>query len=142
MISNKKYKFRVKAINREGESEPLETTDAIVAKNPYDPPSPPSQPVIDDYDNKSVLLKWKRPPSDGGRPITHYVVEIKDKFSPTWTEVTKTEDPSPECKVEGLKEKMIYQFRVRAVNKAGSSEPSQPTDNHLCKHKNRKWLNN
>ncbi|KRF85408.1 twitchin isoform X27 [Drosophila virilis] len=138
LTPNKKYKFRVKAINKEGESEPLETTDAILAKNPYDPPSPPSQPVIDDYDNKSVSLKWKRPPSDGGRPVTHYVVEFKDKFSPTWSEVAKTEDPTPECKVEGLKEKMVYQFRVRAVNKAGPSEPSQPTDNHLCKHKNLK----
>ncbi|XP_037720926.1 twitchin isoform X30 [Drosophila subpulchrella] len=138
LTPNKKYKFRVKAINKEGESEPLETSDAIVAKNPYDPPSAPSQPVIDDYDNKSVLLKWKRPPSDGGRPITHYVVEMKDKFSPTWSEVAKTEDPTPECTVEGLKEKMVYQFRVRAVNKAGPSEPSQPTDNHLCKHKNLK----
>lgn len=140
LTPNKKYKFRVKAINKEGESEPLETSDTILAKNPYDPPSPPSQPVIDDYDNKSVMLKWKRPPSDGGRPITHYIVEVKDKFSPTWNEVTKTEDATPECKVEGLKEKMIYQFRVRAVNKAGPSEPSQPTDNHLCKHKNRKSL--
>lgn len=140
LTPNKKYKFRVKAINKEGESEPLETSDAILAKNPYDPPSPPSQPIIDDYDNKSVSLKWNRPPSDGGRPITHYVVEMKDKFSPTWSEVAQTEDPTPKCSVEGLKEKMIYQFRVRAVNKAGASEPSQPTDNHLCKHKNRKLL--
>lgn len=31
----KKYKFRVKAVNKEGESEPLETGDDIVAKNPY-----------------------------------------------------------------------------------------------------------
>lgn len=31
----KKYKLRVKAINKEGESEPLETTDSFIAKNPY-----------------------------------------------------------------------------------------------------------
>lgn len=139
LTPNKKYKFRVKAINKEGESEPLETTEPIEAKNPYDPPSPPGKPEIDDYDNKSVSLKWKRPPSDGGRPILNYIVEMKDKFSPTWNEVAKTEGPTPECKVEGLKEKMVYQFRVRAVNKAGLSEPSEPTDNHLCKHKNRKY---
>lgn len=29
------YQFRVKAINDEGESEPLETDASIVAKNPY-----------------------------------------------------------------------------------------------------------
>ena len=31
----KKYKFRVKAVNAEGESEPLEAEQAIVAKNPF-----------------------------------------------------------------------------------------------------------
>lgn len=32
----KDYKFRVKAVNAEGESEPLETEETIKAKNPYD----------------------------------------------------------------------------------------------------------
>lgn len=140
LTPGKKYKFRVKAINKEGESEPLECDEAILAKNPYDPPSAPGKPVIDDYDNKSVLLKWKLPPSDGGRPILHYVIEQKDKFSPAWTEVAKTEGPTLECQVENLKEKMVYNFRVRAINKAGPSDPSEPTDNHLCKHKNCKYL--
>jgi len=35
LTPKKKYKFRVKAVNKEGESEPLESDDAIVAKNPY-----------------------------------------------------------------------------------------------------------
>lgn len=29
------YKFRVKAVNKEGASDPLETDSAIVAKNPF-----------------------------------------------------------------------------------------------------------
>ena len=33
-----------------------------------------------------VQLKWQKPEKDGGRPILHYVVEQKDKFS-DWTEV-------------------------------------------------------
>lgn len=35
LTPQKKYKIRVKAVNKEGESEPLETEDPIVAKNPY-----------------------------------------------------------------------------------------------------------
>lgn len=136
---NKKYKFRVKAVNKEGESEPLETTDAILAKNPYDEPSKPGKPLIDDYDNVSATLKWDKPENDGGRPITHYTVEMKSKFSPDWQEVLKTDDDKCTGKVEGLKENMVYQFRVKAHNKAGASEASEPTDNHLCKHKNRKY---
>lgn len=29
------YEFRVKAVNEEGESEPLKTDHSIIAKNPY-----------------------------------------------------------------------------------------------------------
>lgn len=137
LTPKKKYKFRVRAKNKEGESEPLETDEAITAKNPYDEPGMPGKPEIIDYDNKSVTLKWAKPESDGGRAITHYTIEMKDKFSPDWIEVATTPGPEPEGKVEELKEKMIYQFRVRAHNKAGPGQPSEPTDNHVCKHKNR-----
>lgn len=136
LTPGKKYKFRVKAVNKEGESEPLETTDAITAKNPYDAPKAPAKPDIFDYDNVSATLRWEKPSNDGGRPITHYTVEMKSKFSPDWLEVVKTETDKCEGKVEGLKENQVYQFRVRAHNKAGASEASEPTDNHLCKHKN------
>jgi Fibronectin type III domain len=102
-----------------------------------DEPGRPGKPDIFDYDNQSVSLKWTKPDADGGRPLTHYTVEMKDKLSANWVEVFKTADTTCEAKVEGLKEKQVYQFRIRAHNKAGSSEPSDPTDNHICKHKNR-----
>lgn len=105
-----------------------------------DEPGRPGKPEIIDYDNKSVTLRWAKPESDGGRPITHYTIEMKDKFTADWVEVTKTDNNNPEGRVEGLKEKMVYQFRVRAHNKAGMSEPSDATDNHICKHKNCKFL--
>ena len=35
LTPNKKYKFRVKAVNKEGESEPLENDEPILARNPY-----------------------------------------------------------------------------------------------------------
>lgn len=139
LTPNKKYKFRVKAKNKEGESEPLETTDAILAKNPYDEPDAPGKPVIADYDNVSATLNWLKPAKDGGRPITNYTVEMKSKFSPDWTEVFKTDDDKCEAKIDGLKENLTYQFRVKAHNKAGPSKPSEATEPHLCKHRNRKY---
>ena len=51
-----------------------------------DEPGKPGKPEITDYDNTMVKLKWEKPEKDGGRPILHYVVEQKDKFS-DWTEV-------------------------------------------------------
>lgn len=141
LTPNKKYKFRVRAKNKEGESEPLETTDAILARNPYDEPSKPGKPDIVDYDNVSATLNWAKPEKDGGRPITHYTVEMKSKFSPEWAEVLKTPDDKCEAVIDGLKENLTYQFRVKAHNKAGPSEASEPTDNHLCKYKNCKFIN-
>ena len=35
LVPGKDYKFRVKAVNPEGESEPLETDKATTAKNPF-----------------------------------------------------------------------------------------------------------
>ena len=35
LTPKKKYKFRVKAVNKEGESEALEADEAIMARNPY-----------------------------------------------------------------------------------------------------------
>jgi len=103
-----------------------------------DEPGRPGKPDIIDYDNKSVTLKWAKPEEDGGRPITHYTVEMKDKLSVEWVEVLKTKDNNPEGVVQGLKEKNVYQFRVRAHNKAGASEPSEPTSSHVCKHRHSK----
>lgn len=84
------YQFRVKAINEEGESEPLETDGSILAKNPYDAASKPGTPKIDDYNEHMVKLKWEPPKDDGGAPITGYIIEKKDKFSPIWDEVLTT----------------------------------------------------
>ena len=42
--------------------------------------------------------------------------------------------------MEGFKEGQIYEWRVRAVNKAGQSSPSQPTPKHTAKHRNCKFL--
>ena len=68
------------AINKEGQSQPVLTGDPILAENPYRPPGQPGEPSIVDFDNKSVTLRWAKPKDDGGRPISHYIIQKKDKF--------------------------------------------------------------
>ena len=139
LTPGKKYKFRVRAVNKEGQSEPLESSDAIEAKNPYREPDPPLRPVIYDWDNQSVTLRWEKPNFDGGRPITHYVIEQKGKFDVDFIEVATSNDTfNLETTLQGLREKSIFEWRIRAVNKAGPSLPSQTTPKHLVKHRNRK----
>ncbi|XP_035779466.1 twitchin-like isoform X8 [Anopheles albimanus] len=132
----RKFEFRVKAYNKEGESTPLETLLAVKTVNPYDPPEAPGKPYVDDYGVDFVELKWEKPEKDGGRPITHYIIECKNKFLTDWTECAKSETDDCVLKVHGLKEKVVYQFRVRAVNKGGASKASEPSDNHTVKHRN------
>lgn len=84
------YNFRVKAINEEGESEPLETAQSIKAKNPFDIPGKPGTPTLEDWDVDRVDLKWERPKSDGGAPISGYIIEKKEQFSSQWNEILTT----------------------------------------------------
>ena len=93
---------------------------------------------MQDYDNKSAHLKWTKPESDNGAPITGYIIEARRKDAADWTEAAKTIGPDCEGIVEGLREGEQLEFRVRAVNAAGPGAPSKPTDMHLVKYKNLK----
>lgn len=69
-------------------------------------------------------LKWTEPVSDGGSPITGYIIEMKDKYSPLWEKAVETTSPTPKATVTGLIEGNEYQFRVIALNAAGPSQAS------------------
>ena len=75
------YEFRVKAVNKEGESEPLVTLSPIVARDPFGPPGKPGVPEKTDWDSSRIDLKWTMPIDDGGAAISHYVIEKRDKYS-------------------------------------------------------------
>lgn len=61
LTPGKEYLFRVRAVNKEGESDPLETSGATLAKNPYDEPSAPGKPEVSDWNQDHVDLEWKKP---------------------------------------------------------------------------------
>lgn len=110
LTHKKEYLFRVKAVNAIGESEPLEISRSVVIKNEFggtnkmdflmifsicahrltnvnfflDEPSQPGKPLVLDWDQNHVELEWTPPKSDGGRPLTGYVVQKKEKGSPYW----------------------------------------------------------
>ncbi|XP_069132542.1 twitchin-like isoform X10 [Argopecten irradians] len=87
-----------------------------------DVPGRPQGPldVVDVYSDRCALL-WDHPKEDGGCPIKHYIVEMKDAEKDSWEEVCTTEDL--EIDVADLKPGHRYQFRVKAVNEQGVSEP-------------------
>ena len=75
------YEFRVKAVNMEGESEPLVSMEPIVAKDPFTVPGPPGIPEATDWDSHRIDLKWSMPLEDGGAAISHYIIEKRDKYT-------------------------------------------------------------
>jgi len=135
LVPGQEYQFRVVAVNDEGDSDPLTTTSATLAKNPFDEPGKPGTPDIIDYDNESVELKWGSPKSDGGAPIEKYIIEKKDKNKKDWEKAGEVPGDKTTGKVSGLQEGNEYQFRIVAVNKAGPGTPSDPTKSHIAKHR-------
>merc|ERR1712226_1285512 len=130
-----KYRFRVKAVNKIGISDPGEMKGPdILMKDPWDVPDPCGKPNVVDWGPDFAELTWAPPASDGGAPITHYVIEMKEKNMGQWVKgkemtVKEVQDMGGmiKGKQEGLVEGCEYQFRVRAVNKGGPSKPSPPS---------------
>ncbi|KJH43663.1 fibronectin type III domain protein [Dictyocaulus viviparus] len=136
LIAGHEYKFRVAAVNAEGESDPLETFGSTLMKDPFDKPGKPSSLEITDYDKDHADLSWKPPMNDGGAPIESYVIEVKEKYSPVWTEALKVPADKTTATVGNLKEGNEYEFRIRAKNKAGTGDPSDPSERITAKTRN------
>ncbi len=129
------YQFRVKAVNSEGESEPLEGLDTIVAKNPFQPPGPPGKPIMTDYDYDHFDLKWDEPRNDGGSKITGYIIERRDVGDDLWTKAAEVKSKLEIGTVKDVEEGQTYVFRVKAVNAAGAGKPGPESDNLTCRYK-------
>lgn len=96
-------------------------------------------PDIVDWDETSVKLEWTPPARDGGAPITGYIVEMRDKYSPNFVKCAEVHGPNCKATVPKLEEGNQYQFRVKAINKAGPGEPSEETKLHTAKARFREY---
>lgn len=63
---------------------------------------------------------------------------MKDKFGTNFVKAAEVQGPVCTGTVPRLEEGNQYQFRVRAVNKAGPGEPSEATNPHTAKARWRK----
>jgi len=88
------------------------------------PPAAPEAPLeVTEITKNSATLTWKESPEDGGSPITHYLLEMKEAWKSTWTYVEKKRAGEPlKHKLSHLTEGSEYVARVMAENKAGQSE--------------------
>jgi hypothetical protein len=101
-----------------------------------DPPSAPDAPLVDEIFATTCRLQWSPPSSDGGSPITGYVIERRLKGATRWSKVTKhaVAPDTTQITVDELIEGSEYEFRVTACNKVAESEPSAPSPMIVAKN--------
>ena len=123
---NSTNKVRVVAENAAGVGKPSSEI-TFVAKNEFDVPGKPGAPEVN-IKETSAELTWVAPKSDGGTPITNYIVELKKKGDVKW-KVANVDEKVTETKfeVKGLQKGAEYEFRVTAENKMGPGQPSDPS---------------
>lgn len=93
-----------------------------------DPPGPPGIPHSVETTTDSITLSWTKPRSDGGSPVTGYVLEKRKIGDNKWTRATNVTIPDLTFRVPGLQENNEYEFRVAACNAAGQGAWSSNSD--------------
>lgn len=84
LVEGRAYKFLVRAVNQVGDGLSLETENEVIAKNPYDPPTPPGKPNVSDWGEEFAELTWKESEEDGGAEINGYRVEVRNRDRRAW----------------------------------------------------------
>ncbi|KAL3100454.1 hypothetical protein niasHS_001757 [Heterodera schachtii] len=127
LAQGESYQFRVRAVNAVGKGPP---SGACVECSPFvSPPGAPEKPRVGKITKHTVNLSWIRPLHDGGASIDGYVIEQRKMGDDDWARANigvpgAKAVRDTRCTVKDLPEKEQFEFRVRAVNKAGEGEPS------------------
>jgi hypothetical protein len=111
--------MRISNVARTG----TELADACDASNSGTPlttiPGPPTALTVDATSGPAEL-GWVAPASDGGSPITDYLVEYSSDGGTTWTTFPDGTSTATSATVTGLVSGEEYLFRVSAVNTVGT----------------------
>ncbi|XP_064598576.1 muscle M-line assembly protein unc-89-like isoform X2 [Liolophura sinensis] len=140
---DREYNFRVRAENKFAESEPtLPATlqkgrvapgqgrlDPYLLEIPKVPPAlPASKPYVSDIGDESLRLSWKPadiPKALKGVSPTSYRIEVQELPKQDWQTLVSY-IPDTTYRLTDLRPRQDYNFRIRAENEFGLSEPSRP----------------
>uniref|UniRef100_A0A3Q1GCP6 Immunoglobulin superfamily member 22 n=1 Tax=Acanthochromis polyacanthus TaxID=80966 RepID=A0A3Q1GCP6_9TELE len=89
-----------------------------------DHPKPPQGKVeFPELSGRCIRMKWKAPRDDGGKQVTSFVIERRPAGKKSWTRVGEVDGSTTVFSDDKVEEGQAYQFRIRAVNAEGLSEP-------------------
>jgi hypothetical protein len=108
--------FRVALVNAAGTGD-----SAVTVSTPRTVATAPTN-LVGRPSNGQVSLTWKAPSSNGGSPVTDYVVQYRASTASTWLTFPDGTSTATSATVTGLTNGTAYLFRVAGVNAAGIGE--------------------
>ncbi|XP_035756215.1 fibronectin type-III domain-containing protein 3A isoform X3 [Egretta garzetta] len=109
------YRLRVYCVGEGGQSM---ASDSLLVQTPAVVPGPCQPPRLQGRPRaREIQLRWGPPQVDGGSPVTCYGLEMFQTETDEHREVYQGSDV--ECTVGSLLPGRMYNFRLRAANKAG-----------------------
>lgn len=95
-----------------------------LSPNVADKPKPPQGKVeLLERTGKCIKMKWKAPKDNGGKQVTHFIIERKMVGKKSWIKIGEIESKHTTFATDKVEEGKPYQFRIIAVNSEGLSEP-------------------
>jgi hypothetical protein len=86
------------------------------------PPSLPQNLQVTKETMSSISLEWSEPLSDGGTPVTAYIVEIQSEKQEGFSKLALLDGDVHKYTSSKLDSDTAYVFRITAENQAGLSE--------------------
>lgn len=138
LTAGQTYSLRIRAVNAAGTGPASASMDVV----PHTAPSAPLA-LVATSGPASAVLTWQAPASNGGQPVTDYVVQYSTSPTGPFTTFADGTSAALTTTVTGLTNSTPYYFRVAAANLAGPSSwsalagatprgaPSAPTINTI-----------
>ena len=126
LINGQEYRFMLRAVSSSG-------LGSAVITQPVAPYGVPTEPLAVDWavnPQGGVTVSWQQPVSNGGSPITKYIVRARGTSGSVIKQVEAGANATSAA-VTGLPPSTTITFRVVAVNAGGEGIPSDDTDPYV-----------
>jgi hypothetical protein len=122
LLAGINYRARIAAVNGVGTSYSTEFTFTTLRGKA----TKPENVVVSAVSSRNLELNWNLPLTNGGYPISNYVVEISSNRGKKWKTVPKAVSTSRSIQIVNLQPNKSYWFKVTAVTSAGLGAASLP----------------